>query len=56
MAKTRIVDVNSLDEAVYWGLVSRAFDFERFEVVRAGKGTSEDDICELVRGTSIIKP
>ena len=54
MGKARVVDVSSLDEGVYWSLVSGAFDFERFEVVRAGKGASEDDICELVRWASVI--
>jgi D-3-phosphoglycerate dehydrogenase len=54
MDKIRVVDVSTFDEEIYWNIVSELFDPDWFDVVRAGKGASEEEICELVKDASII--
>jgi D-3-phosphoglycerate dehydrogenase len=54
MVKTRIVDVSSFDDELWEKMIAGAFDPVRFDLVRAGRGASEDDICELVRDASIL--
>ena len=54
MDRMEIVDVSSFDDALFEGMVVALFDPDRFDVVRAGKGATEDEICGLVKDAPII--
>ncbi len=54
MGKIRMVDVSSFDDDVYENITGGVFDLDRFELVRAGKDASEEEICELVKAAAII--
>ena len=54
MGKIRMVDVSSFDDDVYANITGGVFDLDRFELVRAGKDASEEEICELVKAAAII--
>ena len=54
MDRIKIVDVSSFEEDVFKVMTEGAFDFDRFELVRAGRGASEDDIVGLVGDAEII--
>ena len=54
MGIIRMVDVSSFDDDVYENITGGVFDLDRFELVRAGKDASEEEICELVKAAAII--
>ena len=49
-----MVDVSSFDDDVYANITGGVFDLDRFELVRAGKDASEEEICGLVKAAAII--
>ena len=54
MVKMKIVDVSTFDDEAFATLIGGVIDNDRFDLVRAGKDASEEDIIELVRDAVII--
>jgi phosphoglycerate dehydrogenase-like enzyme len=49
-----MVDVSTFEDDVYEKITGGVFDHERFDLVRAGKDASEEEIIELVVDAAII--
>ena len=54
MKKLRILDLFTLTDEVFFGIYGEHIDDSRFELVRAGPGASEEEICELVKDADIL--
>ena len=54
MVKMKIVDLMQSDDDFFDNMYDGHLDYSRFDVVRAGKGRSEEEICELVRDADIL--
>jgi len=52
--RMKMVDVSTFDDDVFEKITAGVFDPVRFDLVRAGKGASEEEIVELVRDAAII--
>jgi phosphoglycerate dehydrogenase-like enzyme len=50
----KMVDVSTFDDEAYAALIGDVLDYDRFDLVRAGKDASEEEIIELVRDAAII--
>ena len=49
-----MVDVCTLEDVVYQQITGGVFDLDRFDLVRAGKDASEEEVIELVRDAAVI--
>jgi len=49
-----MVDVCTLEDDVYQQITGGVFDLDRFELVRAGKDASEEEVIELVGDAAVI--
>jgi phosphoglycerate dehydrogenase-like enzyme len=49
-----MVDVSTFEDDVYEMITKGAFDPVKFDLVRAGRGVSEEDICGLVGDADVI--
>jgi len=54
LIKTKIVDVCTLEDDVFEKITKGAVDPVKFDLVRAGRGASEEEICGLVRDAAVI--
>ena len=54
MDRIKMVDVSTFEDDVYENITGGVFDLDRFELVRAGKDASEEEICGLVGDAAII--
>jgi len=54
LVKMKIVDLMQSDDDFFDNMYDGHLDYSRFDVVRAGKGRSEEEICELVRDADIL--
>ena len=50
----KIVDLMQSDDDFFKSIYDDHLDYSRFDVVRAGKGRSEEEICELVSDADIL--
>ena len=54
MTKIKMVDVCTLENDVYEQITGGVFDLDRFDLVRAGRDASEEEVIELVRDAAVI--
>ena len=54
LVKIKMVDVCTLEDDVYERITGGFFDLDRFDLVRAGSGASEEEVVELVRDAEVI--
>ena len=56
MVKIKLVDVSTFEDAVFEIITKGGFDPEKFELVRGGRGASEEEFCGLVGDADVIFP
>ena len=54
MVKIKLLDVSTFDDDVYEMITKGSFDPAKFDLVRAGRGASEEKICGLVGDAVVI--
>jgi phosphoglycerate dehydrogenase-like enzyme len=54
LVKLKVVDLMHSEDEFFHSVYDGYIDYGRFEVVRAGKGRSEEDICRLVEDAVIL--
>ena len=54
MDKIKMVDVCTLENDVYEHITGGFFDLDRFDLVRAGRDASDEEVLELVRDAAVI--
>jgi phosphoglycerate dehydrogenase-like enzyme len=54
LVKIKLLDVSTFDDDVYEMITKGSFDPEKFDLVRAGRGASEEKICGLVGDAVVI--